>query len=309
MKCQRCSAEVPGAAQFCMKCGSPVMAAQPAGGITMARSLAVPVDKRSKAPLIAGITAALLLLALALFFGYRALTDRTAKVPTGTRVVDAPGVTPSGSGLVDKNARVQPPSRLTDVPGRVQAAQPQPVDVIDYLRFLKDVERRRVAMAKKHLAQTLEISATLPKGNIEAFLKNDEAEISQGINQNYANMQAKLSGFQQDWNQLSNYFLSKQPPQSCAKLRDLYYDALGKTAGSIVQISNSFSQALGGDPSSALESLSGMRGSASASIDRSCRAADEELASVCDKFRITKEFDITPDGGGSPLLGGLGMGL
>lgn len=308
MKCHRCSAEVPGGAQFCMKCGSPLMAAQPAGGITMARPLAVPADRKSKAPLIAGIAAALLLIALALFFGFRALTERSDKTPAGSRVVEAPAVTPSGSGLVDKNARVQT-APLTDRGSRVQAAQPQPVDVIDYLKFLKEVERRRISTAKKHLATALDLSASLPGGNISAFLESDEEAISQRVNQNYANMQSKLANIQSDWNELSKYFLSKQPPQSCAKLGELYYDALGKTAGSVVQVSNSFSQALSGDTSSALQSLSSMRGTASADIDRACRAADQELANVCDKFRISKDFDITPDGGGSSLFGGFGGGL
>ena len=95
MKCQRCNAEMPGAAQFCMSCGSPVMAANPSGGVTMARPIAA-VPTKSNKHLIAGIAAALALLALALFFGLRALTERSDRVPQGSRVVDAPAVTPTG---------------------------------------------------------------------------------------------------------------------------------------------------------------------------------------------------------------------
>ncbi len=175
---------------------------------------------------------------------------------------------------------------------------PRPVDVIDYLRFFKDVEIRRVGLTKAHIAHMLEVTAVQPGGNIEAFLKTDEDHITRRRNQTDSTMHIRAAGVQQEWNRVSNYFLSRQPPQSCAKLRDLYYDALGKTAGYIVQAYNTFSQS----PSNSL-------GSSSASIERACRAADEELASVCNTFRITKDFDIIPDGGGSPLLGGMGMGL
>ncbi len=300
MKCQRCSAEVPGGAQFCMKCGSPTMAAQSAGGITMARSLALPDEKKSKAPLIAGIAAALLLLALALFFGYRALTDRSAKVPQGTRVVDAPGVTPSGSGLVDKNARVQPPSRLTDVPGRVQAAQPQPVDVIDYLAWLAQMERRRRTADKAQLSGALGMSAGVT-GDPLKVLMNPDGNWEGGLGKVMKGLRDTISKQVTEYQMLSAEVFRKVPPAACSELHHKYYDVFARITASLQHVQTQLGT-VGEDPQKALDAVTAIGGSgygsASEDIDQSARRADDAYADVCKKYNITKDFVISTESGG-----------
>ena len=92
MRCARCSAELPGQAQFCLKCGTPV-ASVPAGGVvTMARPVTA---TRAHAParpgsrtgrnmaiaaglLLAGFAAALVPLAALLFRRFDVARERPA---------------------------------------------------------------------------------------------------------------------------------------------------------------------------------------------------------------------------------------
>jgi hypothetical protein len=265
---------------------------------------------KSKAGKVAALSALALLLALAAFFGFRALnpTNRGGESPGGGRLVNAAGQVGPGGDLTKREGRVGNVGDLSKKTGQVNA-DVKPTDVIDYLEFLKEVERRRISLSKKEIGKLLEATATIPGGNLKALMETDEASISSKLNQNYSGFQDTISGFQKDWNDVSAFFLTKKPPQSCQKLADKYYDALGKTSSGITKAGNAFSQALSGDASKALDALSGMRGAESDAIDRACNEADQELATVCDKFRIHKSFDIKPEGGGANLFGGIGGGL
>lgn len=305
MKCQRCANELPGGAQFCMSCGTPVLAATPVGGINYSRPVVAAAPPTTNKKLIAGITAGFLLLALALFFGYRMLTDRTAKVPDGSRVVDAPAVTPTGSGLVDKNARVEAPGPLTDRSAVPDTPAPKPVDVIDYLRFLKEIERQRVTLQRKQLAELLGMSSKLTLLGVDSAIESGEPEV--GARKAATDFQNSMNQWTLDWQHLSRTFASRRAPQSCQKLQNSYYDLLGKTSGAIASVGNSFSQAMSGNPQAALDSLTGMRGSGmgtpSRDVTEACETADRDLGDVCDRFKITKDFSILDDGGGANLLG------
>src|SRR5947209_8849214 len=143
MKCYRCSAEIPGQAQFCMKCGTPV-AAGPPGGVTMARSAGMTAPAKKK-PLAAIIAAILVLLALASFLAWKFMnpTGRAARTGPGSQVVDRAGLAGTGGPLLDKSARIGPSGPLTDAGAIKSGPAPSPVDVIDYLKFLKEIERSK----------------------------------------------------------------------------------------------------------------------------------------------------------------------
>jgi len=290
VKCARCSAEVPGQAQFCMRCGTAVA---PVSAVVAA------ARRPSRRPLWIGL--ALLAVAALAAGGYRLLNPAGA-----SKVVDASGQVPVGADLTGRSGRVAAGPDLSGRSGRITPPPPEPADVVDYLKFLKDVERQRVALVKQQTAGALGMSASLPGSNLLAEMQQKEEDIQRSHEQTYEHFQAKIMEWQGQWNILSQHFLSKPPPQSCQQLRDKYYDMLGKTAGAMVSLANSLSQAFSGNAEKALESLSSMRGTASQSIDDACAAADEELASVCGKFRLRKDFDIKPDGGGASLFGGLG---
>jgi hypothetical protein len=300
MKCARCAAEVPGQAQFCMKCGAPVVAGRPGGTVTMARPMTAAVDNSGRNKKAAAIAALALLLALAAFFGIKSFLNRGAKVEGGSRLVDQ-GARAGTGPLLNRGARVSS-GPLTNEGGKVGPGTPDPVDVIDYLKHVKDTERQRVRLAKSQLAEVLNWSSQLTAQNLTAEMgENPES----AHKQTYNNFQSSMNKWNGDWEQLSRYFLSypKPVPQSCTTLRDKYLDVLGKTSSSMTTISSGFASAMSGNAGSALETLTNLQGSASHSVDDACDKADGELAAVCDKFRIHKDFDIKADGGASNPFG------
>lgn len=294
MKCYRCSAEIPGQAQFCMRCGTPV-GAPAGGGMPMARSIPMAVPQKKK-PWAAIIAAILLVLAAGAFLAWK-LRDPTARTAqAGT-----------GGPLLDKSLRVNPGRPLTDSTAVKSGPAPSPVDVIDYLKFLKEVERSKRQLAGRQTGDALHMLTDIQGKNLTAEMPGDGGKdpIDQH-REDYAAMQKRLNDMSAPWQQLSQRFLQKQPPQSCALLQKLYYDMLGKASGQMAKVQNLFSKAMGGDPSSALSELSSMKSNESDDSDKACELADEELAKVCDKYGIHKDFDIKMESGGNNLLGGLG---
>jgi len=277
-----------------MKCGTPVAAGVP-GGVTMARSAAMAVPARKK-PLAAILTVLLLLLALGAFLAwkFRNPTVRAAQVSTG-------------GPLLDKSLRVQPSRPITEKSAIKTGPAPSPVDVIDYLRFLKEVERQKRALAARQTGDALHMLADIQGKNLMAEMPGDGGKdpIEQH-REDYAAMQKKMSDLSTPWQELSRQFLQKQPPQSCQLLQRQYYDMLGKASGQIAKVQNLFNQALGGDPSTALPELSKMRSNEAGDADKACEIADSELAKVCDKYGIHKDFDIKMESSGGNLFGGLG---
>jgi hypothetical protein len=320
MKCVRCSTELPGQAQFCLKCGTPVAAMQNST-VTMARPVAAtPIRSvsasnasRPKTGLYLGIAAGVIALA-AMGFGIQSLMNKGGRTPGGSNVVDATGHAPDGSRIMDANGRLGRTAPLTTSAGTPGPTPLDPAEVIDYLKFLKDIERSRIVLVKQNEGQIKALIPMTEAGNLMAQMKDNEGDISKAQNDTYNNMQKKISDISSQWLELSNRFQARRPPQSCQQLANYYYDALGKTSSAIVSVANAFSQAMqgmsSGDTSKVSDivtKLQGMDGSGmgspSKAVDDACGKADSELGAVCDKFRIHKDFDIRPDGGGASPFG------
>ena len=261
---------MPSQSQFCMKCGTPVGIAAGAAGTSAARVTMAAPSAKSKAPFAAAATVGVLLLAVGLIYGLKMLnpTNKTDKQTNGSRVTDTQGVTPTGGPLLDKTGRVsgRPP---TDKSVVQQAGMPQPTDIIDYLKFLKEIEKQRVTLSKRQLGQLLAMSPKMMIPGAESAIDSGEPE--KAARQTFTDFQKMVSGWQTDWNSLSAQFMKKAPPQSCQQLQAKYYDVLGNTSGSIAKAGNAFSKAMGGDASSALETLTGMQGSGAEIGRASCR--------------------------------------
>lgn len=292
MKCTHCSTEIPAQSEFCPKCGTRI-GGQSAAANSSSTVFPAPAGK-SRKPLAYAI-AALVLLAAGLL-GWTLLSRSRGNV------LEAQGKVAPGGPLTDKTGRVSPGGPLLANTGTPDAPPPQ--DVVDYLRFLKEIEKQRGLIHRAQVSEVLKQSVAIQAGGLKAEMSEHPEE---GHAETYAAFQQSLATMSAQWQQLSQQFLSKQAPSSCAGLRDHYYDVLGKTSGSIAKIGNSVSQAMAGDSSKALDTLTNMQGSgagsASAEISQACESADEELAGVCKRFRINKDFDIKDDLGGSPLLG------
>ncbi len=308
MKCTKCQADLPPQSRFCLKCGTPVQPAaaqpapraeapaQPAG---FAKPASSGLSKSTKA--VIGMLC-LAVAALGAVVVRSGLLHSAANTKNGT-LVNAPGSSGNGS-LVQmpgdsKNAPlVQAPGTSQAPPDLIQKPDDQqsPEDVLDYLRFLKEVEQRKMSLIKDFMATALMQSA-MEKSQEAAAASSDEAS------KNF--LPSMNKGFEQypaRWDQLAKYFLTRQPPASCAILQKKYYEHLGKVESMFLQVHNALAQA-NTDPGKALSALTEMQGKASAEADDTARQADDALGDVCDKYRIRKEFDIKTDSGsGSGLL-------
>jgi len=301
MKCGRCAAEVPGQAQFCMRCGAPVTYGRPAPTVPISQPLNTPSAGNTNGKIIGAVMAVIAVLALAGFLVARNLLAQNAKIPSPGRVTDANGRALGGAGLTDANGRINNHAPLTDTGGRVQK-DPDPVDVIDYLKHVRDCEAQRVATSKSQLSQALHWSANMQASNWSAEMTENPDKQHQ---QDYSKFQNSFSQWSTQWEQLSALFMNypKPVPQSCIALKDKYLDVLGKTSSSMTAIANGFAQAMSGNAGAALDALSAMQGKASTDIDLACGKADSEVGSICDKYHIHKDFDIKPDGGASNPFG------
>jgi hypothetical protein len=206
-------------------------------------------------------------------------------------LVQAPGDTHSGP-LVQSPGASQAPPDMAQKPGETA---PPATDVEDYLRFLRDVENRKMALIKDFTTRALMQTATEKQQEVDAASSDDASKHF------IPNINKGNEDFAPKWDQLAKYFLTKTPPQSCHDLQQKYYDHLGKIESMFTQLHNALEQA-STDPGKALAALTDMQGKASSEADESARLADDALADVCDKYRIRKDFDIKTDSGSSSSL-------
>jgi hypothetical protein len=297
MKCARCSAEIPAQSQFCLRCGTPVHTTVLPTHSTPTAA-AFPAPRQSNRALITAIV--LLLLALLGVIGYLvrgALLQQAAK-PSGGKLVQAPGEGGAGSlvqapGNSNSGAPVQAPADSN--PNKVvQVPKPtvNTAEIDDYLRFLKGIEERKMALTKQELAAALTSQASQLGRQAEAATDDQKSkDYLPGVSQEFA-------GLDRDWDSLTRMFNTKVPPQSCIPLHDAYYAYLGKVQGMFVKYHNALAEAQS-DPSKAISALTAMQGSASAEADNAARSADDALYDVCKKYDLRKEFDIKTDPSGS----------
>lgn len=286
MKCLRCNGEIPGQAQFCMQCGAPVTTGRPNSTVMMAsRPFDASGGSRTNKKLIAGIAAALVLAAVGIFFAVRAARSSVTE-KRGNTLATAP--------LTDAGGKLKPTSPLPQMVSRPVPGTPEPTDVIEYLKFLKEIERERITLANRHKARVLPMMNVLQAGNLTAEMGDNPDQQHQ---KDYESIQRSIAEITQDWQILARKFAAHPAPQSCAALKDAYYNMLGKVAGSIIQVFTAFGQAMSGNRDAALSTLTTLLGSASSEIRAACDAADSALASVCNQYKLHKDFDIKDDPG------------
>jgi hypothetical protein len=306
MKCARCAAEVPGQAQFCMKCGAPVSAGRPGPTVTVAHTRPVSSPGSSKTGKIAALSALALLLCIAAFFGIQNLLARNASAANAGRLTDLNGRAMDGSGLLDKNGRIADTGNLTDSKGKVEPGPADPVDVIDYLKHVRQIERERLNVYGAQKGRILALSAAMTADPLKTVMDQD-GDWQAEHKKTYEKFTAAQTEITNEWQTIAQHFngYPKPVPASCTALRDHYLTALGKSQAEIAKELSLFTQALGGDSTSALEGLTKMQGASTRTggIDEAYDKADAELANVCAKYNLHKDFDIKADGGAANPFG------
>ncbi len=298
MKCGRCSAEIPAQSQFCLRCGTPVRgtAPNPTGPVMPSAALPVAPKSKTNGPIIAVVT--LLVLAV-LGLGAMLLVQKSGKSEDG-KLVTAPANAGNG-GLVQKPAEASPGATVlapaeAKPPVVVQqpdTTQPFPADIDDYLKHVKETERRKIVLISKELGNALQNKAKADSlhASIDGDTYNkDNKEITKG----YADTSA-------EWNDLTVFFNSKTPPQPCIELRDKYLSQLGKIESMFANVRVLFNKGMNGD-GSVLPELTANMTKWSQDADEANRIADDALASICDKYRLRKDFTIQGEPSGSSML-------
>lgn len=289
MKCARCSAEIPAQSQFCLRCGTAIhnTAINPTG-YTHPSSIAAP--RSNNRPLIIAI-AALAIIALGLgAYVAKGMLQKPGQSSTGP-LVQAPGVG-TGSPLVQAPGDSQP-APILQAPGEPEPAAPRPVDIEDYLAFLKRIEEQKQVLIRKQLKDAL---VFMTKAQMLRATIDEEQ-----YNQTFGDIGQGMSYSADEWEVLTREFNSRTPPESCVDLRNKYLDQLAKIQGMIIEVNAALGK-VQSDPTSALDALTQMQGKSSLEIDESVRKADDALAEVCDRYRLRKNFDIKSDSASASMF-------
>jgi len=298
MKCARCSAEIPRQSQFCLRCGAPVSAGYAPSAAMGSGALPLTTPPASRKYI-----AAIVVLALALAGALGAVissnlvqkrgqndSSQLVQAPgqsgTGT-LVQAPGASASGP-MVQAPADNRPPEML-----QAPTNSPNTADIDDYLKFVRQIELGKQKLIHDELGDALEMM-TKAKG-LGASIDENE------YNNTFAGLGKDTNRIADDWNQLTAKFSERQPPQSCIDLRNKYLDQLAKIQSSVVQVNSALNK-VQSDPSGALHALTSMSGTASAEADVAAQLADDELANVCNRYHLSKDFAIRTDSSSSSSL-------
>lgn len=278
MQCKNCGAEIPSSAVRCPRCASMEPAVQPSN---------------KKIWLIAGggVALVLLIVGLALAFG-------KSRSVTEVRQMNSPSVP-----ITEKTGNISAPAPITQRQGVVTPNAPPPQEIIDYIAHVREIDRQRIVLYNQQMNQAMAMLPAAMQQNVAQLMAmmgaEDSDPLKAGAPSNVqSDVQKAIARWQGDWQNLSRAFMQypKPIPAPCAGLRDSYYDMLGKTSGAVVNTANIISA------QNATFSLDGLKqnlGPIAQQATESCTVADKELAVLCDKFGIHKDFVIQDSSGSS----------
>lgn len=279
MKCPLCHTELPPASRFCSGCGATLgSAAGPGAPDLRKRKLAI------------GAGAAVIAAALGYAIVGGLLSSRAAAPPAAPVTVKS-GPVPAGAPVTTRTDAVAPRA---------------PKDVVDYLLFIKDIERQRVALRAEHSARLMAIMAQGTANSLKDMMAGDPGSEPK---QTPHPITAAAPAMAAAWQQLAARMAAPTPPAPCKVLGDRYYDMLRQSGAGIVSVVEALDRAMqsiqsGGSPEAAAAEMSRLGGSGagtpSHAVTEACALADGALAEVCTKFGIRKDYDIKDD---SPAAG------
>ena len=293
MQCPNCGGELPADAKFCLSCGAPtdvtsVREATPA-------QLSAKEEKKSRAQsglvVVAGglILVAIIALIFAFLFrkpGPQVIRSEIAPVKPGPAVTGAPvGPVNPGPGVTQ-----------TQTPPRIQLPNkpPPPPEVVEYLKFVKGVEERRIAMRDAQAEYLLKKYVSGNIGKLLADMIGQLAEPEGQVEESQGAME-DLKAVAAAWENLIRLFDSRQSPPQCRVLAGAYRTALAQYCNAMAKL---FAAAVQGDIAAA-QRVSSVQDD----LDKYLSASEQELGRVCKEYGIEKDFAITPDKGGGTVVG------
>jgi hypothetical protein len=231
--------------------------------------------------------------------------------PGSANVTEAAGKYQSGAQVTNAAGRVQAAPAMTAQSGVITPNAPPPADIVAYINFVRSIELKRVALRSNQLGEVLALSTDMTVKNLQQAMSGNLDSNGKSLQ----SMQQQLAAWITQWQQLAQQFNSYPypVPSACQPLQASYLQVLGTTSAAMASISGSISQAMGGDPTQALKSLEGMKGSsnqfgsASQQVNQACISADNNLGVLCNTYKIPKNFSIQDDSGGTNPLSSMQM--
>lgn len=199
------------------------------------------------------------------------------------------------------------------VPPPITAKGPKqmPDDVRAWLEHLERIERKRVALAQKQLAQVLVVGTQLKGTGIADILGSMLSDGEESTTPpEIEKAQSTIADVRKPWAELADEFNTLPPPPGCQEVAVAYDQTLRETGATVGDIQDVVTNAMA-DPQAAIEKLQAIRGSHTSSIDDAATRTDKGVQAICDAYDTRKWFSITRDVGGSmpgltmPNIGGI----
>ncbi len=246
--------------------------------------------------IVVGSVAALVLIAAFIFASASGLLGAKKPDGGGAAVLSAPPAHPDQAPLLGAPAPTTAVAPVITAPPAQNT--PMPTDVVDYLRWLKQFEKGRVALESKSEAQMLLLVQELVKvgmvGTKDMGLLGGDPDTESKKTENAGSTidTKAINGVIGDWNTAAGIFQQKNPPDVCATLASNYNGGLTSSVkgmteilGAGVRAVNSISSAGGqktNDASEVLSFLTDQKNNAglSKSIEGFFSASDQSLDAV-----------------------------
>ncbi len=287
MNCAKCGLDLPPNVRQCPKCG-------------MVNEFVKPEGPKKVKPVVRAIVALALIAIVAVAVaavisrGKPAITQAPpASLPPGN-VVAAP---PAGSQPANITAAPPgaPPATAPAPPG---ATKPKPpVEVVEYLEFVKKVEEHR-QMLLKDTGVALMLSAMGGQGS--GLLKMIDMAANPDSNENLdplKDAKDELGRQYKNWVSTLQYFDKKPAPDQCREFSGAYRDVLYKETQAIGKIALGLQKVNIMDPadmSRLLAELQKMKKDPSIqrNIDAAADNADAKLTQLVSNYDMKKPFDV-----------------
>ena len=305
--CPQCGHEQSSAAKFCSHCGAsltPGAAAPPPTRVDAAARR----TRRLLAPLT---VAALIVLTAAVAL----LAYKLAHPPAAPPLTNAPPPALAAAPPLT-NAPTAPPTPAPPLTSAPTVGPGQlPPDVAAYLKFLKGIEDRRVALDNTDYSAINEaITQAVNTQNAQNAQKvadeeNDGASSPSPQNSSNSGSQINqpLGDYEMKWQALISDFRSQSPPEACSLLAKNYYLFISDDSTGVdklhVGILNKLDSSNRANDSSGPGDLASDLLKTHAKQDQEGAAADDALTQLCARYNAPKPFSIKPEGASSSLLG------
>lgn len=302
MKCAKCGMELPANVRQCPKCG-----------LVNEFEQASEQAPRKRSPLvyvIAGLAAlAVVALVVAVIAGRgrHSVVSAPGPVPGPPgNITTAPPGQPAGGGIMTAPPGVPAPPGATP-PAAVKPKPPK--EVVEYLEFVKGVEKHRQMLLKDTTdALVLTSSVGVAQGLLDLIdmaMDPDGAEARDPL----AETRNELNRQYRNWLSILEYFDKKPAPPQCREFSGAYRAVLYLETKAIGEIASGMKNVNLMDPKDMgrlLKNLQAMKADPTiqGNIDKACDDADAKLTALVGQYDMEKPFDVPRERKTSPGIMG-----